>query len=162
GPSTRRLFDWIYEDGFCDEATRDKDWSAFGLHLMNGKESIEEFARCTECLERFTLSHTKAELTEGATARKILLVPVSNGEDLLRSEQLKAREFWAKINHPELGREVTYPGPFAKLSQTPIQYQRRPPMLGEHAQEILSEPRPPVRFAPDSDDTFLPALQGLK
>jgi crotonobetainyl-CoA:carnitine CoA-transferase CaiB-like acyl-CoA transferase len=162
GPSTRRLFEWIYEDGFCDEATRDKDWSAFGLHLMNGKESIEEFARCTECLERFTLSHTKAELTEGATARKILLVPVSNVEDLLRSEQLKAREFWAKIDHPELGREVTYPGPFAKLSQTPIQYRRRPPMLGEHAQEILSEPRPPVRFAPDSDGTFLPALQGLK
>ncbi|MBV8454840.1 MAG: CoA transferase [Deltaproteobacteria bacterium] len=162
GPSTRRLFEWIYEDGFCDEATRDKDWSAFGLHLFSGKEPIEEFARCTECLERFTLSHTKAELTEGAARRKILLVPVSKVEDLLQSEQLKAREFWTKVAHPELGREVTYPGSFAKLSQTPIQYRRRPPLLGEHTQEILGEPRPPVRFAPTLDSTFAPALQGLK
>jgi crotonobetainyl-CoA:carnitine CoA-transferase CaiB-like acyl-CoA transferase len=162
GPSTHRLFEWIYDDGFCDEATRDKDWNAFGLHLMNGTETLEEFARCTACLEHFTLSHTKAELTEGATRRKILMVPVSNVEDLLLSEQLKAREFWTKIEHPELGRQVTYPGAFAKLSQTPIQYRRRPPLLGEHTQEILAESRQPVRFVPKPDDAFPPALQGLK
>jgi crotonobetainyl-CoA:carnitine CoA-transferase CaiB-like acyl-CoA transferase len=162
GPSTRRLFEWVYEDGFCDEATRDKDWSAFGLHLMNGQEPNEEFARCTKCLERFTLSHTKAELTEGATRRKILMVPVSNVEDLLQSEQLKAREFWTKIEHPELGRQVIYPGSFGKLSQTPIQYRRRPPLLGEHTQEILSESRPPVRFVPEPAGSSPPALQGLK
>ena len=161
GPSTCRLFEWIYEDGFCDEATRDKDWSAFGLRLMNGEETLQEFARCTECLERFTLSHTKAELTEGATRRKILMVPVSNVEDLLQSEQLKAREFWTKIEHPELGRQVTYPGSFAKLSQAPIQYRRRPPLLGEHTQEVLGESSLPVRFVPRPDGTFLPALQGL-
>jgi crotonobetainyl-CoA:carnitine CoA-transferase CaiB-like acyl-CoA transferase len=160
GPSTRRLFEWIYEDGFCDEATRDKDWTAF--HLIDGKETLQEFARCTECLERFTLSYTKAELTEGATRRKILMVPVSNVEDLLQSEQLKAREFWTKIEHPELGRQVTYPGSFAKLSQTPIQYRRRPPLLGEHTQEILGESRPPVRFAHGPYGTSAPALQGLK
>ena len=49
GPSSRRLFEWIYEDGFCDAATRDKDWKAFGLHLMNGTEPAEELAPCTEC-----------------------------------------------------------------------------------------------------------------
>ena len=162
GPSTHRLFEWIYEDGFCDEVTRDKDWNAFGLHLMNGIETLEEFARCTECLERFTLSHTKAELTEGATRRKILMVPVSNVEDLLQSEQLKAREFWTMIEHPELGRQVIYPGSFAKLSRTPIQYRRRPPLLGEHTQEILGESRQPVRFVPRPDGASPPALQGLK
>jgi crotonobetainyl-CoA:carnitine CoA-transferase CaiB-like acyl-CoA transferase len=161
GPSTHRLFEWIYEDGFCDEVTRDKDWNAFGLHLMNATETLEEFARCTKCLERFTLSHTKAELTEGATRRKILMVPVSNVEDLLQSEQLKAREFWTMIEHPELGRQVTYPGSFAKLSRTPIQYRRRPPLLGEHTQEILGESRQPVRFVPRPDGAFPPALQGL-
>jgi crotonobetainyl-CoA:carnitine CoA-transferase CaiB-like acyl-CoA transferase len=62
GQPTRRLFEWIYEDGFCDKATRDKDWSAYGLHLMNGQEPLEELQRCTQCIERFTLSHTKAEL----------------------------------------------------------------------------------------------------
>jgi len=160
GPSSRRLFEWIYEDGFCDAATRDKDWSGFGLHLMNGTEPAEELARCTECIERFTLSHTKAELSEGATRRKILLVPVSNVEDLLRSEQLKSRQYWTKVEHPELGRQVTYPGTFAKFSQTRIQYRQRPPLLGEHTQEVLSEPRALVRFTPRPDGSFPPALEG--
>src|SRR5229473_2099569 len=162
GPSSRRLFEWIYEDGFCDAATRDKDWSGFGLHLMNGTEPAEELARCTECIERFTLSHTKAELSEGATRRKVLLVPVSNVEDLLRSEQLKSRQYWTKVEHPELGRQVTYPGTFAKFSQTPIQYRQRPPLLGEHTQEVLTEPRALVRFTPRPDGSFPPALEGLK
>src|SRR3954469_1680789 len=26
GPFTRRLMHWMHEEGFCDEATRDKDW----------------------------------------------------------------------------------------------------------------------------------------
>ncbi len=162
GPSSRRLFEWIYEEGFCDAGTRDKDWSTFGLHLMNGTEAVEELARCTECIERFTLSHTKAELAEGATRRKILLVPVNNVEDLLRSEQLKAREFWTTIEHPELKRPVIYPGPFAKFSQTQIQYRRRPPLLGEHTLEVLSERRPDPSFTPGSDGGFPPALEGLK
>jgi crotonobetainyl-CoA:carnitine CoA-transferase CaiB-like acyl-CoA transferase len=162
GPSSRRLFDWIYEDGFCDAATRDKDWTAFGLHLMNGTESMEELARCYECIERFTLSHTKAELSEGAMRRRILLVPVSNVEDLLKSEQLKAREFFTRVEHPELSRSLTYPGPFAKFSQTPIQYRRRPPLLGEHTQEILKEARPALRFASSPGGSSLAALIGLK
>lgn len=57
GPPTRRLFEWIYEEGFCDRATLDKDWSAFGLHLLSGQEPMEELSRCADCIERFTLSH---------------------------------------------------------------------------------------------------------
>ena len=32
GPMTRRLFEWIHGRGFCDEATRDKDWIAGQQH----------------------------------------------------------------------------------------------------------------------------------
>jgi crotonobetainyl-CoA:carnitine CoA-transferase CaiB-like acyl-CoA transferase len=70
GQTTRRLFDWIYEEGFCDAATRDKDWIAYGLHLMNGQEPLEELQRCTQCIERFTLSHTKAELSRRLLATR--------------------------------------------------------------------------------------------
>ena len=163
GQPTRRLFEWICEEGFCDEPTRDKDWSAFGLHLTNGQEPIEELARCTDCIERFTLGHTKSELYEEATRRKILLVPVSNVEDILSSEQLKAREFWTKIEHPELGCDITYPGPFAKFSQTPIRHHRRPPLLGEHTHQILGERRlSPVRLEVRPEGASPSALEGLK
>jgi crotonobetainyl-CoA:carnitine CoA-transferase CaiB-like acyl-CoA transferase len=165
GPATRRLFEWIHEEGSCDEATRDKDWIAFGLHLLTGQEPLEELARCTECVERFTLSHTKAELFEEAFRRRILLVPLSNVQDMLHSEQLNAREYWTKIEHPELGRQVTYAGPFARLSATPIRYRRRAPLLDEHTREVLGE----VRSAPSrAQPAVRPkgpsprALEGLK
>ena len=148
GPMTRRLFEWIHEEGFCDEATRDKDWVGYAQLLMRGTESVEEFNRCTNCIERLTLSHTKAELFEEALRRRVLLVPVSNTADMVHSEQLRAREYWTKLEHPELGRQVEYPGPLAKFSETPIRYHRRPPTLGEHTKEIIAEGRiatPPVQ-----------------
>ncbi|HSD10483.1 MAG TPA: CoA transferase, partial [Candidatus Binatia bacterium] len=139
GPATRRLFQWIHEEGFCDEAARDKDWIAYGLHLLTGQEPVEELCRYTECIERLTLSHTKAELLEEAFRRRVLLVPISNVQDMLDDEQLGAREYWRKVAHPELGRQVIYPGPFARLGATPIHYRRRPPLLGEHTREVIAE-----------------------
>jgi crotonobetainyl-CoA:carnitine CoA-transferase CaiB-like acyl-CoA transferase len=165
GPATRRLFEWIYEEGCCDEATRDKDWIAYGLHLLTGKEPPAELARCIDCIERFTLRHTKAELFEEALRRRILLVPVSNTADLVHSKQLNARRFWTMLDHSELRQQVTYPGPFAKLSEKPIRYRRRAPLLGEHTREILDEMRPPpvpVPSAAGAEDRKLLALEGLK
>jgi crotonobetainyl-CoA:carnitine CoA-transferase CaiB-like acyl-CoA transferase len=165
GPPTCRLFKWIHEEGFCDEATRDKDWIAYGLHLLTGQEPLEELARYTECIERFTLSHTKAELFEGAFQRRVLMVPLSNVKDMLQSEQLGARQFWTELEHPELGRQVTYAGPFARLSATPIRYRLRPPLLGEHTSEILGEVRsapPRVRPAVRPQTPSPRALEGLK
>jgi crotonobetainyl-CoA:carnitine CoA-transferase CaiB-like acyl-CoA transferase len=163
GIATRRLFEWIYDEGLCDEATRDKDWAGYGGLLISGREPLEELERCTGCIERFTLSHTKAELFEEATRRKVLLVPVSNIVDLHGSEQLKEREFWTRVEHPELGRQIIYPGPFAKLSGTPIRYRRKPPLLGEHTHEVLAELRPPpVRHDLRREEAWPPALKGLK
>jgi crotonobetainyl-CoA:carnitine CoA-transferase CaiB-like acyl-CoA transferase len=165
GPPTRRLFEWIHEEGFCDEATRDKDWIAYGLHLVNGKEPPEEYARCMNCIERFMLSHTKTELFDEALRRRILLVPVSNTADMLSSDQYRAREYWTKVAHPELSQDVVYPGPFAKLSETPIRYRRRPPLQGEHAKEIIGEQRavsPATQSSAGREPATMKALHGLK
>ena len=169
GPPTRRLFEWIYERGFCDEATRDKDWIGYGGLLMSGKESLEEYARCIDCVERFTLGHTKAELFAEAIERRVLLVPVSNTADMVQAAQLRAREFWTAVQHPELNREVVYPGRFAKLSDTPITYRRRPPLLGEHTHEVMREIMGDRQFKVRTDQpaaarrsTSAAALEGLK
>jgi crotonobetainyl-CoA:carnitine CoA-transferase CaiB-like acyl-CoA transferase len=162
GPATRRLFEWIYEEGFCDATTRDKDWIGYGLHLLIGQEPPEELARVIDCVERFTLSHTKAELFDEALRRRVLIVPVSDIADLLRSKQLAARDFWTTIEHA--GEPVTYPGAFAKLSGTPIRYRRRAPLLGEHTSEVLGEtrPRPVPRRTALTEDAPRVALEGLK
>lgn len=138
GPFTRRLFECMYEEGIVDQATRDKDWLGYVLHLLSGAEPVSEMNRCTLAIEQFTLRHTKAELFELAMARGLLIVPVSTTEDVVTSPQLAARDYWTAIPHPEHPEPVRYPGPFAKFSRTPISYRRRAPLLGEHNAELLN------------------------
>jgi crotonobetainyl-CoA:carnitine CoA-transferase CaiB-like acyl-CoA transferase len=139
GPFTRRLMEWMCEEGFVDEATRDKDWIGYLPLVLSGQEPMSEYERCTAAIETFTRTKTKAELTAGAQQRGCLIAPVNTVADLLESRQLLARDFWVPLDHPELGRAVTYPGPFVKFSATPIQYRRRPPLVGEHNAEVYGE-----------------------
>jgi crotonobetainyl-CoA:carnitine CoA-transferase CaiB-like acyl-CoA transferase len=136
GPFSRRLMEYLCEQGFCDEATRDKDWIGYLELLMSGKEPIEEWERVRRTLERFTESHTKAELLALAIDKGFLIAPVSTIRDVVESPQLEARGYFQSIGHPELGRSFLYPGPFVRFSESPIRYRRRPPTLGEHNKEI--------------------------
>jgi crotonobetainyl-CoA:carnitine CoA-transferase CaiB-like acyl-CoA transferase len=135
----RRLMQCIFEHGFCDEATRDRDWLTYDTRLIGGQVSVEEYENLKIIVERFTRSLTKAELLELALDRSLLIAPVATVEEVVKSGQLAAREYWRQLNHPELGTTMRYPGPFARFSETPITYRHRPPTIGEHNQEILTE-----------------------
>ncbi|MBV8362925.1 MAG: CoA transferase, partial [Deltaproteobacteria bacterium] len=135
----QRLMQCIFEHGFCDEATRDRDWLTYDARLISGEVPPEEYEALKMIVERFTRSLTKAELLQLALERALLIAPVATVEEVVKSSQLAAREYWRALDHPELGAAMRYPGPFARFSATPITYRRRPPTLGEHNQEILSE-----------------------
>jgi crotonobetainyl-CoA:carnitine CoA-transferase CaiB-like acyl-CoA transferase len=154
GPLTARFFAWMHEEGFADEALRDIHWPRFGVTLL-GEGRSPELERATAAIEAFTRAHTKAELYAGAAARRLLLVPLSDAADLAHSAQLAARAYWTPVAHAERPDPIRYPGPFAKLSETPIRYRRPPPRLDEHAAEIRAEasrarPAPPASGAPDA------------
>ncbi|MDY3330503.1 MAG: CoA transferase, partial [Pelistega sp.] len=51
---------------------------------------------------------------------------------------VKARELWRTIPHPTAGSVPTVASPMF-FSDTPIQYHRHPPLLGEHTEDILKE-----------------------
>ncbi|MGH7965696.1 MAG: CaiB/BaiF CoA transferase family protein [Candidatus Binatia bacterium] len=134
---TKRLMQWICEEGLCDEATRDKDWAAYGAYLFTGgEEAIADYERLKLVVERFSTSKTKAELLQGALARAVLIAPVSTIDEVVGSEQLAARQYWQNVEHPELQTTIRYPGPFVKYSETPLAYRRRPPLVGEHNREV--------------------------
>jgi crotonobetainyl-CoA:carnitine CoA-transferase CaiB-like acyl-CoA transferase len=139
GPFSQRLMECVCAEGFCDAATRDKDWIGYLELLMTGAEPLEEWERVIRVLEAFTASHTKAELLELAIERCYLITPVSTIEDVVESPQLQARGYFQRLDHPELGRSFTYPGPFARFSDSPIRYRRRPPLVGEHNAAIYRE-----------------------
>jgi crotonobetainyl-CoA:carnitine CoA-transferase CaiB-like acyl-CoA transferase len=136
GPATRRMFEWICEEGMTDEATRDKDWVGYTTLLLTGQEPITELFRGMEVLAAFFKTKTKAELMEQALKRGLLIAPVATTRDTLESEQYQAREFWRELDHRAPIGAVRYPGPFAKFHETPIEYQRRAPELGEHNEDV--------------------------
>jgi crotonobetainyl-CoA:carnitine CoA-transferase CaiB-like acyl-CoA transferase len=144
GPATRRLMEWVHESGFCDDATRDKDWVAYTAQLLSGEEPLAEFERVKEVVARCTASKTKAELLQAALDRQLLMAPVRTIREVVESEQLAARE-WLRTHFDAEGRKVRYPGPFARFSAAPIRYRRPAPRLGEHAAELRAEPRATAR-----------------
>ncbi len=161
GQFTRRLFAWMCEEGFVDEATRDKDWVAYVQLLLTGAEPVPEFLRAMRAIEQFTLSHTKAELLQGTFDRHVLVVPVSTLADVANSPQLESRGYWQRLAHPVANELAAFPGPFAKFSASPIEYRRRPPRLNEHADELAAEEE--RRAAPTlREANGRPPLEGLK
>jgi crotonobetainyl-CoA:carnitine CoA-transferase CaiB-like acyl-CoA transferase len=74
--------------------------------------------------------HDKWEVAKAAQELRLAITPVLSPGELFDDPQLRAREFFATAEHPELGK-VTVPGLPAKLSATPGQVGRAP-LLGEH------------------------------
>ena len=88
-------------------------------------------------LEKWMLQHTKEEIYHGGQARGLAVGIVSSVEDLFQSKQLKARDFFAEIEHPETG-QIPYPSAPYKYSETPWRVERPAPGLGEDNVQIYS------------------------
>lgn len=132
GRSVNNMIQWMEEEGFGDPFLTGIDWTTLGYGMIT-KELLE---RVVPPVERFLMSHTKAELFEGAVKRRILLFPVATAGDIMRNPQLEARGYFRQVAHPDLGTTITYPGPFVQASATPLQLRRLPPTLGQHNAEI--------------------------
>jgi crotonobetainyl-CoA:carnitine CoA-transferase CaiB-like acyl-CoA transferase len=136
GVFSQRLMNYLYELGICDAATRDKDWIGYGGLLVSGQEPMSEYERVVELIAGFAANRTKAELLGAALERGLLIAPITTMNEVIESPQLQSRQYWQVLEHPELGRSFPYPGPFAKFSEAPLAYRRRPPLVGEHNREL--------------------------
>jgi crotonobetainyl-CoA:carnitine CoA-transferase CaiB-like acyl-CoA transferase len=152
GPMVSRFMHWVYEEGFCDAATRDKNYVDLALDIAEGREPLSELDRITDIIAAFTATKTKAELLERGLADGLLLAPVSNLDDVLTSPQLAARDFWQEVPVPapassagsRAGREAEtaterHPGPIVKASASPLAPLGPAPTVGQHQAEIEAE-----------------------
>jgi crotonobetainyl-CoA:carnitine CoA-transferase CaiB-like acyl-CoA transferase len=126
-----------FEHGACDEAMRDTDWIGYGTRLVTGEVGGAHLAAAKAAVAALTSSHTKAELVVEARSRPLLLAPVVTVPELLRSEQLAARDYWEDIADPRYG-PVRAPGRFAVFSGSPLPPLGRPPEPGEHTDAVLA------------------------
>ncbi|HLB42049.1 MAG: CoA-transferase [Pseudomonadales bacterium RIFCSPHIGHO2_12_FULL_40_16] len=70
-------------------------------------------------------------------AVKVPVGLINNLQQAFEEPQVIARNMLVEMNHP-LKEKLTVIGSPIKLSRTPVEYKKAPPMLGEHTDEILS------------------------
>lgn len=133
--TTRPFMKWMESEGMLNDFLKDFDWEEFDM----SKTTQETIDLIEEPIGRFFQSFTKEELLEGAVMNRIMFYPTFNTADILKSPQLDARDFWEEVEHPELNTTITYPGAFVKLSDNPITISKRPPLIGEHNEDVYQK-----------------------
>jgi benzylsuccinate CoA-transferase BbsE subunit len=135
GRMNRALVDWLDTEGLATQLLKSLDWS----NLDMAKLSDELINEIEKCIGNFFKRHTKAELFEGCTKRGINLCPVWTSPDLLNFSQLKERDYWVTVDHPEFGMSLKYTGPFFSSTEVECPVKGRAPRKGQHNDEIYSK-----------------------
>ena len=140
GSFTNRLLEWVRSEGHLDDDLYGIDWT----DLLTDRE-LEDVASITErtaaCLANALAPYTKNDLFEMARRDKLLLVPVITPADVLETVHYAERGFWDEVDMVGSADNVKFPGPWAHGSPVGLRRLGRPPKLGEHTSEVLSETR---------------------
>jgi len=131
--ASRSLVEWMAESDMAPEWLKHFDWENDYDSDILAQATVD---RIELLIERFLRTRTKREIYEEGWRRGIMIAPVNTMEDIASDDQLIERGFWQQVAHEELDAPVTYCGPFARFSETPLRTRRRPPRVGEHNSEI--------------------------
>jgi crotonobetainyl-CoA:carnitine CoA-transferase CaiB-like acyl-CoA transferase len=126
------LVAYMDEEGLAPEFMKKMDWAAFD----SAKASDELFGELARHVGDFFLRHTKAELFREAVKRRMTLYPVQTVVELSADAQLRHRDFWEEVDHPQLGASIRYPKLPAPFPEGVAVLRRRAPFIGEHNEEI--------------------------
>jgi crotonobetainyl-CoA:carnitine CoA-transferase CaiB-like acyl-CoA transferase len=132
--SLKALVDWMDSEGKATDFLRNMDWNNFDMFTVT-RETMDQISGP---VGKFFLSHDGKDLLKGAVPRGVSIGPLSSISDLLHDECLNARHFWKEVEHPELGRTLTYPKQFINSSEADLSTRFRAPLIGEHNAEIYS------------------------
>jgi crotonobetainyl-CoA:carnitine CoA-transferase CaiB-like acyl-CoA transferase len=130
--TNKALTTWMDEEGLAGDFQKEFDWDNFDMATT----TEDVISTLEEAIGKFFRRHTKAELFEGGVRRHVDIYPVNDCQDIAEEVQLKERDFWTEVAHPELGVSMTYPGPFLKSSEIYAGIRHRAPLIGEHNQDI--------------------------
>jgi crotonobetainyl-CoA:carnitine CoA-transferase CaiB-like acyl-CoA transferase len=131
----RGWVEWMKEEGVAgrwgkinwDETTNFLKWSA------------EDIQAVQDSIASFITTHTTKELAANSMKRGLLLSPVNPVNFVAEDEQLLARNFWKKVEHPELKTAFTYPRFTYLSSEDNNEIRFRAPLIGEHNNEIYGK-----------------------
>ena len=96
------LIEWMGSEGMAEDL-KDEKWLNKDYRQANADHVIK-------VLSRWTKTHKVNELFEQGQLMRFPWAPVQSPKEVLRSPQLKERDFFVEPNHPEIGSVLKYPG----------------------------------------------------
>ncbi len=139
--SLSRMMAWAESEGALDSELCGHDWGDMFPLIMAGTLTPAQAQQGIDQLVAFFGTRTKREIHERGVAERFLVAPAWTAAELLEDPHLAARGYWVRVDG------TTHPGPFAKLTETPIRYTAAAPRLGEH-QQLVGISRAPTVTAP--------------
>ena len=160
GAIVEQVLGELREAGELEPALAACDWSG-GLPGILEQTDLATAEAAVRAIRGYFATRSKDEVHRWATEHDLMVAPVNDAGDLIRSPQLAARGFWIEVGGQ------THPGAFAKLSRTPLTMERAAPPLGAH-QSLVEQPgsaagpRAVERPTPGAGERSGEAFAGLK
>lgn len=101
----------------------------------NGKR-VENRVELTRLLQDVFFGRTTTEWIEVLEAAGVPNGPINNVAQVFEEPQVKARGIRLKLPHPVAGEVDSVASPM-RFSGTPLSFERAPPLLGQHTDEVL-------------------------
>ncbi len=125
----RRLAEWMDRHGLAQDLLDEKYQSTAAIQA--------DVPHIAAALETFFASISLEEAWHGGQELGLPWGAVRSMDEIIHDAHLHERGFFVEVEHPELGRSFTYPGPAAIYNRSPWRIARRAPLNGEHNEEIL-------------------------
>ena len=142
-----KLLKWIIELGLKDQFPESvflemgANWEGqFDLSQIGTDDTITAiFAAGREGLKLIAASIDAYDFFVGCQNVGLAVGIVNSPEEAFEDPHFRERGFHVEVEHKDIGRHITYPGAPFNLPKAPWSISKRPPLRGEHTQEVLKE-----------------------
>ncbi|MDO8532348.1 MAG: CoA transferase [Dehalococcoidia bacterium] len=121
---------------FC-RATGHREWAADSRFADAYARRCNE-AEMDRAITAWTREHTARDVTERLQKVGVAAFPCLTAMDVIQDPQLRARDFFVTVNHPEVGERPVLGHPWRMSSMKTPNYEPAP-LLGQHSAYVLRD-----------------------
>jgi len=121
---------------FCEVAGH-AEW-AHDERFTSNPQRVANRGTLIAMIREATLQRTTREWVAALEAAGVPCGPINRIDQVFDDAQVRARGLRIELPHPAAGVVPLVANPI-RLSETPIEYRRAPPMLGEHSRQVLRD-----------------------
>lgn len=133
-PANKALSAWIDEYVENSALREVEDWTRFDKAGI----SQEQWDRFEAVIRPFFMRFTKDEIRRESLKRGVNATVANDPEEVLHSEQLRVRDYWARLDDPVLG-TLSYPKYLFRATGTENFSVRSAPGLGANNDEVFGQ-----------------------